>query len=562
MSAYEHFKHVIYDAKPYTDITELRLVNRMRLTISISILMAVLINPSGLSTTQKFTWFVFIGFFFHSVLLNVLTFIDHPITRTVLPHRIDVLWFALIVAFTGSIESFFFLIFFFSILTSSFRWGCVEGAKVTIASALLFVSCGLIFSEKNDLPLLLLRATFLLTIGYVSVYWGESKVRLMNQLVLLREVSRLSNPRFGVTKTVANILDKTRRFYGATSCILVMQDKENGSYFLRTANEKNDFQPSTSDPIDSEMASLLLTQSHDLLISYSRPASKFIGLFLTAPRAYDCTKHCWIKEEGNTNKTLTELVGARSFMSTPVSFRKQRGRLYVISNGGIFSREDALFLNNIVTQSFPVVDSIECLDKMASEAAFEERQRMSLDIHDRTIQPYIGLKLALNAIKNKASIDNPLVPDIDKLARMAEGVITDLRNYAVTFKTVVQQDRSMFHAALQKESKRITELYGIEISMALENKLELNDRLAVELLQFVHEGLSNICRHTLSQHGAVTLKHVNGWVTLLIKNASPVLPTVSFLPKSIHQRAIQLGGNVEVMQELDGTTVVHIEIPV
>ena len=186
MSAYEHFKHVIYDAKPYTDITELRLVNRMRLTLSISILMVVLINPSGLSTTQKFTWFVSIGFFFHSVLLHVLTFTDHPITRTVLPHRIDVLWFALIVASTGSIESFFFLFFFFAILTSSFRWGYVEGAKVTIASALLFVSCGLIFAEKDDLPLLLLRTTFLLTIGYVAVYWGESKVRLMNKLVLLR----------------------------------------------------------------------------------------------------------------------------------------------------------------------------------------------------------------------------------------------------------------------------------------------------------------------------------------------------------------------------------------
>ena len=544
------------------DVTDLRLVNRMRLTLSISVLMAVFINPSGLSATQSFTWLVFYGYFFHSVLIYVLTFIDHPFTRTVSPHRIDVLWFAMIVAFTGSVDSFFFPFFFFSILTSSFRWGYVEGAKVTVASTLLFVSCGWLLSEENDLSSLLLRATFLLAIGYISVYWGESKVRLMHQLILLREVSRLSNPRFGVNQTIANILDKTRKFYGATSCILVMQDKEAGSYSLRTVNEKNALRPVSDDPVNAEMVSPLIAQSHDHLIAYSRPIWNLSGFFLTEPLAYDCIQQRWIRQEGHSNENLTQLLGARSFMSTPVSLRKQRGRLYVVSNSGAFNKEDTLFLNQIVTQSFPVVESIECLDKLASEAASQERQKISLDIHDRTIQPYIGLKLGLNAIKSKASIDNPLIHDVDKLMRMAEGVIDDLRRYAVTFKTGVEQDKSIFHVALQKEAARISELYGIEISIVLENELQLNDRLAVELLQFIHEGLSNICRHTLSQRGAVAVNYANGWVKILVKNESAPLPIVSFMPQSISQRATRLGGNVQVFQEPDGTTVVHIEIPV
>ena len=553
---------VAVDTRPHTDAIDLRLVNRMRLTLSISVLMAVFINPSGLSATQGFTWLVFFGYFFHSILIYVLTFINHPFSRTVSPHRIDVLWFALIVALTGGVESFFFLFFFFSILTSSFRWGFDEGAKVTIVSALLFVSCGWLLAEKDDLSHLLLRAIFLLAIGYISVYWGESKVRLMNQLVLLREVSRLSNPRFGVSQTIANILDKTRVFFDATSCILVMQDKESGSFNLRAVKEKNARKAITDDPVNPELAALLLGQSHDHLLVYSRPVGMLASLFHPASWAYDCRDQCWTSQEENASKPLTELLDAGSFMSTPVSLRKQQGRLYVLSSGGVFSKDDALFLNHIVTQSFPVVESIECLDKMVSDAASDARQTISLDIHDRAIQPYIGLRLALDAIKSKASIDNPLIADIDKLARMAENVISDLRHYAVTFKTGIQPDTSMFYSALQKEAARINQLYGIEISIALENDLELNDRLALELLQFVHEGLSNICRHTLSPLGTVTISYVNGWVHLLIKNASPISPPVSFLPKSIHERAIRLGGNVEVMQESDGTTVVHIEIPV
>lgn len=562
MLADSRTQQVISDATPYSDVIGLQLVNRMRLTLSMAVLMAVFIDPSGLSATQSFTWLVFYGYFLHSILIYVLTFIDHPLSRTVLPHRIDVLWFAMIVAFTGSVDSFFFLFFFFSILTSSFRWGYVEGAKVTIASTLLFVSCGWLLSEEKDLSRLLLRSTFLLVLGYISVYWGESKVRLMRQLILLREVSRLSNPRFGVNQTITNILDKIRTFYDATSCILVMQDKEAGSYSLRTVSENNTWRPVNDNPVNAEMVSPFIAQSHDHLVAYSRPIWNLNGFFLSVPLAYDCIEQRWTRQERNSNETLTQLLGARSFMSTPVSLRKQRGRLYVVSQSGAFNKEDTLFLNHIVTHSFPVVESIECLDKLASEAASEERQKISLDIHDRTLQPYIGLRLALNAIKSKAAIGNPLVADIDKLAQMADGVINDLRQYAVTFKTGVQQDGSMFYTALQKEASRIKELYGIEISIALENELQLNDRLAVELLQFVHEGLSNICRHTLSPYGAVNINHVKGWVHLFIKNASPIVPQASFLPKSIHQRAIRLGGNVKVMQESDGTTVVHIEIPV
>lgn len=553
---------VISDARFPMDVTGVRLVNRMRLILSISVLLAVFIDPSGLSATQNYAWLVFFGYLFHSIVIYVLSFIDHPFAHTVFPHRLDVLWFALIVAFTGSVNSFFFLFFFFSILTSSFRWGYVEGAKVTIASALLFVSCGWILDEENDLSRLLLRTTFLLAIGYISVYWGESKVRLMHQLVLLREVSRLSNPRFGVNQTITNILDKTRKFYGASSCILVMQDKEAGSYSLRTVNEKNSLQPVSDDPVNAEMAAHLTAYPHDQLIAYSRPIWNLTGFFLKEPLVFDCIKKRWIRQAGHTYETLMQILGARSFMSTPVSLRKQRGRLYVVSNDGIYSKEDTLFLNQIVTQSFPVVESIECLDKLASDAASQERQKISLDIHDRTIQPYIGLKLGLTAIKSKASIDNPLIQDIDKLVRMAEGVIDDLRRYAVTFKAGVEQDRSMFNVALQREAARIRELYGIEISIVLENELQFNDRLAVELLEFIHEGLSNICRHTHSQRGAVTINYVNGGVKILVKNESSVLPIMSFMPQSIRQRATRLGGNVQVLQEPDGTTVVHIEIPV
>ena len=64
MLAYSVTRQVISDARFSMDITGMRLVNRMRLILSISVLLAVFIDPLGLSGTQNYTWLVFFAIFF------------------------------------------------------------------------------------------------------------------------------------------------------------------------------------------------------------------------------------------------------------------------------------------------------------------------------------------------------------------------------------------------------------------------------------------------------------------------------------------------------------------
>ena len=545
-----------------TSAADAQLVGRMRLVLSVSVVLAVFIDPSGLSATQSLTWLVFFGYLFHSAVIYICSQLDHPLSHSILIHRLDILWFALIIICTGGVNSFFFLFFFFAILTSSFRWGFEEGAKVTIASAVLFIACGLILEEKSDLPRLLLRTTFLLTIGYLSVYWGESKVRLVHQLLLLRDVSRLSNPRFGVDHTITNVLEKTRLFYKASSCILVMEDKESGACSLRTVKEGNATQSITADPLSVKAASLLMTHSVEHLIVYTRPFWRLIAFAFTETSKYDSGQHRWSKLEGPLSESLAELLEARCFISAPLVLRKQRGRIYVISNKETFNKEDTLFLSHIAAQAFPVIENIEVLDRMATDAALQEREKLSLDIHDRTIQPYIGLKLGLSAIRKYAAEDNPLTGQIDKLMRMTEKVIVDMRHYAVTFKTGSGTNEPILSIVLNQQAAQIKKLYGIDIAITIKNEFQISDRLTAEILQFVREGLSNICRHTLSQRGFVTLYCADERLQIEIENECANGMPTCFLPRSISARAAGLGGSVRVSQASQGNTVVHIEIPV
>ncbi|SFC26829.1 Histidine kinase [Polaromonas sp. OV174] len=545
-----------------TNSADAQMVSRMRMVLAVSVLLAVFVDPSSLSSLNGFTWLVFFGYLFHSIVIYIYSLRDKPFSQSILIHRLDVLWFALIVIFTGGVDSFFFLFFFFAIITSSLRWGFEEGAKVTMASVILFAALGLALETQSDFSRLLLRTTFLLTIGYMSVYWGESKVRLMHQLALLRDVSRLSNPRFGVDHTITSVLEQTRQFFKASSCILVMQDKESGAYSLRTIKDGNTTLLISADSVSAEAALPLMAVAQDHLIAYARPLWPLMASLFQESLAYDCSAHRWEKQEGPSSKNLAELLEARSFISAPLSLRRQQGRIYVLSPNESFNKADALFLSHITVQAFPVIENIELLDRMASEAALQERHKISLDLHDTAIQPYIGLKLGLGAVRNKASFDNPLIEDIDKLTMMAEKVINDLRRFAVNFKNGPGQTEPVLLVVLNQQAAQVRELYGIDIGITMAGELKLSDRLATEVLQLVREGLSNICKHTLAQKGFVKIQCSNESLKIQIENEYKGLQPIAFMPRSMSERAAGLGGTLRVNQGPGGSTVVNVEIPV
>ncbi|WP_269759605.1 hypothetical protein [Variovorax sp. E3] len=211
------------------------MVARMRLVLSVSALLAVAVD-AGDNRQQIDTavWLSFSGYILHSLLVYAFTRLGSPYFQGKAIHWSDVLWFTLIIFMTDGVQSLFFLFYFFAILTSSFRWGFEEGARVTVASVASFAACGLGTSTGGDAPQLLMRTTFLLALGHMIVHWGGSKLGLQRRLALLSDVSQLSNPRFGAGRTIARTMEKTLAFFRASHCILLTRDTSTGNWILRT----------------------------------------------------------------------------------------------------------------------------------------------------------------------------------------------------------------------------------------------------------------------------------------------------------------------------------------
>ena len=541
------------------------MVSRMRLAIAIAMLLTVLIeqphiiDASQASTVADRAWIVLAAYLLHSLILFICAECNVVFAQSRWVHWFDVLWFALIVWCNGGVHSIFYLSFLFAILIASFRWGFEEGARVAIASALLLALAWLLSSARGDLSLLLLRIVFLLALGYMSAYSGESSLRLKRQLILLRDVSKLANPRFGVDQTINSLLQKTLDFFGGASCILVLHDDATKACRLRTitngdfpAVEVVQLDADTAQPLLGFMPDSVVLCRTSLLNLFSR-CGVFVG--------YDSTQKQWRKMEIEACDALSGLLEAAAFISVPISLRNGQGRLYVTSRHRAFDKDDALFLQHICAQVFPAIENIELLDQIASRSALRERKRIALDIHDSTIQPYIGLQLCLCAMQKKATADNPLLADLNHMIAMSTQVIDGLRHFANSFESSAQSTVKIMEEVVQRYAQQSREFYGIAITVSFESKLNLNDRLAADALQIVSEGLANIRKHTTAKSGAVRISCIAGLLKIEINNAGDGALHEEFVPKSITQRVIDLGGNVRVMQAEDGSTSVIANIP-
>lgn len=552
------------------DGADARIVSSMRLVLALSALLASITDSDSFPQGWGTVWPLFAAYVGHSLCLFVLALRQQAVAQSKAMHWLDVAWYTLFVALSGDSRSLLFLFFFFAILTSSLRWGFEEGARVTLAATGLYLVTAFWVETYPNWPRLLLRSSFLLALGYISAHWGESKVALNRRLALLRDVSQLSNPRFGVDHTLTRVLGRTREFFQAKSCVLILRDKDTGDCSLRSIQLGRAQQNIHAQAINAETAEPLLALptspalASGQLVRYQRQHR----LPWRKPSLQICDPNTavWTSAAStDSGAQLADLLEGNAFISAPVSLRRAEGRMYVVADQTTGSKAEALFLSQIVTQTFPVIENIELVDRMASEAAAQERQKIALDIHDRAVQPYIGLSMGLSAVRNKAEPTNPLLGDIDKLNAMARQSIKDLRHYAGTFKPTDGADpapETVYTTALQQQAEQVRTFYGIDITLDAPPDLHINDRMAAEMLQIVREGLSNICRHTLAQYGALRLQRSMGWLHIQIENAGASAPVAAFSPRSITERVASLGGLVRVQSDADGFTSVQIQIPV
>jgi len=549
----------------------------LRLFLSVSALAAISLDPSANDHLINLASGSLLAYTLYSATIYFLARHFEVFSRRINAILVwtDVALFSGLIWLSSGISSILFFFYFFAILVACSRLGARAGWLVMFAATVAFLSLALFTSPEGvEWNRVFVRSVSLFALGYVLTYWAAAEENLRHKLDLLREVSLTSNPRFGVDRTASHVMKRVLEFFRADICVLLEYAGETDAYSLRTATAKNpDSGAETLDPPER-----IRTLVQGVLTSgvsfYTAQGWKRTPVHLS----WDPANSSAVSRLDSMQAiAMSEWLESDCFMIVPLRHHEWiRGYLFVGSmRRAAFRTEDVKFLLHLADQVTPVLEHIRLVDRMASGAAEEERRRIARSVHDRIIQPYLGLHMGLRGLRQivKSALQSGgsnvtdvrsqhAMSSLDYLVDMAREGVEELREYVYDLRKAGDHGDVLLNSLLRYAAKFET-VTGIRVSVV--SRIDggaINDRLAGEIFQMAAEALSNVQRHTTATAVHLTVERSpSGGIVVRIANKSPEESVPQkFVPRSISERAESLGGFTQVTQS-PGHTVVNIEIP-
>jgi signal transduction histidine kinase len=540
----------------------------IRCVLAAAALLVLALDPVAHLSLPGMAHLVLILYFAYSILLYAATRWWHPTLPVPIEPWLDVVWAVALTVLSSDPRDIVAGFLFFAILVIAFQWGLAPGLRMARVVAILILSVGMVLGYSDadaGTRYVFMGAAAMGMWGYMAAAFRKQEFRHKRRLGLLKDVSRLSNPRFGIDHTLGMIAERLRVFYDADSCLLITPDACHLGYQLRRAERRNPDSAVRAEILPAELTRLLLAWPDREAVVFSERHWVWQRCHpMASAEVIDLRRGTRFAADGKHSEAVAAMLDAVAFITVPLSSPDLLGgRLYVTAGRrGVFDPEDVDFLLLVFDHAIPVLQNIKLVDQLASDAADAERQRIALDFHDRVIQPYIGLQMALEAIRQKLAMGAADVThDIDWLLDLTKDELAQLRHLVQGLKSGGERVNGLV-PAIRRFSHKFTAATGIQVQVEVNGEPHVNDRLAAEVFHIVAEGLSNIRRHTLATAASIMLRQEHGQLSIQIRNDGMEGETfVPFTPRSITERTMALGGQVRVEHQSHTHAVVIAEIP-
>ena len=191
-----------------------------------------------------------------------------------------------------------------------------------------------------------------------------------------------------------------------------------------------------------------------------------------------------------------------------------------------------------------------------------ERRQISRDLHDSLVQPYLGLRWALEACLHKLTARAPIEGDIHRLIERVDEEILAVRRYLEELRAPHARHPTDLGTLLCEQLAFARERYALQVTLAPLQPILVSQRLASAVLHLINEALSNIRRHTDCVDARIEL--IRQAQHLRIEVSNPLLsgkPAPVVLPRSIAERAQACVGDCSVRSLPGQQTTVSVGLP-
>lgn len=476
----------------------------------------------------------------------------------------DALWLLLLVWLAASDSGLFILLLLFPILFASLIFGFWSGLLMSLFAAGVSAAEVALYqlSHAHGLSLGLMTPSItLLMLGPLLAGLARGGLQMSAQQTITDRLLAEVDPRLGLKRATERLMTVLQRYFDADSALMLIWLPDCPPRLFRLLAEGH----TVTEPEGALHTTLMEALTH--LPADIAAAHHLVHALPTVPLRYHGGLHLETREPSAAARSLVEDLAeqleARSLLAIPICRRSPHpSRLVLVSRTRSYRTRDAALLHAVMDQIAPVLENASLLEQLTEEAMATERARIGRDLHDKAIQPYLGLKYGVEALARKASPDNPLYRDIRSLEEIVIDELHQLRETVSGMRNGGSSGDAAIGPVLQRQAHRFSELFGIQVEVDCPTGLVLGRRLTGELVPLVSEALTNIRRHTGATQAQIAFREDAAQYILRISNPHPTeTPPPPFTPRSIHERAEFLQGCAVVDLLRPGFTDLIVNIP-
>jgi len=203
----------------------------------------------------------------------------------------------------------------------------------------------------------------------------------------------------------------------------------------------------------------------------------------------------------------------------------------------------------------------------------EERTRIAREIHDELGQVLTGLKMELSLLEESWSESTPHDARtlnegaFQRMRSLVDGSIQTVRKIATELRPMMLDNLGL-SAAIEWQAEEFLKISGIPCEVSLpEDEMSLDRDTSTALFRILQESLTNIVRHAKASRVSVHLWNENYMTVLQVQDDGVGIPahlvkgTASFGLLSMKERALMLGGTVDVMSGPVAGTKIVVRVP-
>jgi signal transduction histidine kinase len=502
-------------------------------------------------------------------------------------HGIDLLWPAVMTAFTIPASSPFFIFDAFVLLEAAYRWGLTETLVTGALEALFYVLTSavatfgpspfrVLIPGEPDVNRMIMRPLYLVIMAYLLGYLGEQeKMQRAEASCIARLIGKVQ-AEIGLRGAMREVFEGAMEVFGSRQTLLILRDKNSDRVFLWNGARES---PDSHLSLNWKEADAAGRAE----FSADPPGSAWI--MRRTPRGNGQDDYS-VEILGETGAAFSKIrwsppaaLRAASSFHSALGVAMDPGAEWAAQwwildpDCGPRPRGAARFLRTMARQLFPSVHGVFVLRRLRLQAGAVERARVARELHDGVIQALIGLEMQMDVLRRRpgAAAEN-LSGEIARIQSLLHTEILNVRELMQQMKPVEFSPKQFLDLLAQMVDKFRRDTGIVARFVSSLEEAEVNSQVGSEVARILQEALVNVRRHSGARNVLVRFDARDGMWTLAIDDdgcgydfsgrlSQAQLDRARKGPVVIKERARSIGGEVTIESVPGHGSKLEIRVP-